>query len=92
MGGGSDADGGGGQTVGGGGAAKGRARPKTSGGPRKRVRWSAAEEDYLRQGVARYKNSQNMWALIRDKFPFEEGRTNVDLKDKWRNMEKAGTA
>ena len=55
------------------------------------MRWSAAEEDYLRQGVARLQNATNMWALILQKFPFEEGRTNVDLKDKWRNMCKAGT-
>ena len=46
----------------------------------------------MRQGMSRYRNATNMWALIRDAFPFQEGRTNVDLKDKWRNMEKAGTA
>ena len=40
----------------------------------------------------RYLSPPNQWALIRDKFPFEHQRTNVDLKDKWRNMEKAGTA
>ena len=34
----------------------------------------------------------NMWANILEKYPFDPKRTNVDLKDKWRNMEKAGIA
>lgn len=30
------------------------------------------------------------WREIRDAFPFHPKRSNVNLKDKWRNLEKAG--
>ncbi|KAL3530975.1 hypothetical protein ACH5RR_010297 [Cinchona calisaya] len=52
---------------------------------RKMKRWSTEEEDTLRMGVDKY--GRGNWKFIlnayRDVF---EGRTEVDLKDKWRNM------
>ena len=67
-------------------------RPAKRGGdadaPKKRVRWSHEEEEYLREGYDRFKNAMNHWALILQKYPFHRNRTSVDLKDKWRNMNK----
>ncbi|KAL4558443.1 hypothetical protein LXL04_036643 [Taraxacum kok-saghyz] len=52
---------------------------------RRRKRWSTLEEDTLRTGVQKY--GKGNWKLIlneyRDVF---EDRTEVDLKDKWRNL------
>ncbi|KAI3749806.1 hypothetical protein L2E82_20422 [Cichorium intybus] len=52
---------------------------------RKKKRWSTLEEDTLRTGVQKY--GKGNWKLIlnmyRDIF---EDRTEVDLKDKWRNL------
>ncbi|KAJ0628893.1 putative transcription factor MYB-HB-like family [Helianthus annuus] len=52
---------------------------------RKKKRWSPLEEDTLRTGVQKY--GKGNWKLIlsmyRDIF---EDRTEVDLKDKWRNL------
>ncbi|CAN1179981.1 Single myb histone 5 [Linum perenne] len=55
-------------------------------GPRRRKRrWSAEEEAALREGVAEF--GKGKWKIIlesrRDLF---DDRTEVDLKDKWRNM------
>ncbi|XP_004294731.1 PREDICTED: uncharacterized protein LOC101296074 [Fragaria vesca subsp. vesca] len=52
---------------------------------RKVKRWSLQEEDTLRTGVQEY--GIGHWKLILDAYrdAFEE-RTEVDLKDKWRNM------
>ncbi|XP_057772559.1 uncharacterized protein LOC130992093 isoform X2 [Salvia miltiorrhiza] len=51
-------------------------------------RWSLQEEEALRNGVTRF--GKGYWKLIldnnRDVF---EGRTEVDLKDKWRNMSRS---
>ncbi|KAM5574187.1 hypothetical protein ABKV19_013597 [Rosa sericea] len=54
---------------------------------RKVKRWSIHEEDMLRAGVQEY--GKGNWKLILDAYRdvFEE-RTEVDLKDKWRNMSK----
>ncbi|XP_057952442.1 uncharacterized protein LOC131146705 [Malania oleifera] len=48
-------------------------------------RWSLLEEDTLRTAVQKY--GKGNWKLILGMYPdvFEE-RTEVDLKDKWRNM------
>ena len=59
-------------------------KKKTKGG-RKRVAWSKIEEEYLIAGVEKYKSS---WATILDTYEFDEHRTNVHLKDKWRNLVK----
>ncbi|XP_011090069.1 telomere repeat-binding protein 2-like [Sesamum indicum] len=52
---------------------------------RKARKWSTLEEDTLRAGVQKY--GKGNWKVIlttqRDIF---EGRTEVDLKDKWRNL------
>ncbi|KAJ0765376.1 putative transcription factor MYB-related family [Helianthus annuus] len=52
---------------------------------RKKKRWTPLEEDTLRTGVQKY--GKGNWKLIlsmyRDIF---EDRTEVDLKDKWRNL------
>ncbi|GJR36040.1 homeodomain-like protein [Tanacetum coccineum] len=52
---------------------------------RKKRRWTVVEEDTLRTGVHKY--GKGNWKLIlslyRDIF---EDRTEVDLKDKWRNL------
>ncbi|KAK9061002.1 hypothetical protein SSX86_018182 [Deinandra increscens subsp. villosa] len=52
---------------------------------RKKKRWTTLEEDTLRTGVQKY--GRGNWKLIlsiyRDIF---EDRTEVDLKDKWRNL------
>nr|GME16400.1 Telomeric repeat-binding factor like [Ipomoea batatas] len=52
---------------------------------RKAKKWSLVEEDTLRTGVERY--GKGNWKLILHAYRgiFEE-RTEVDLKDKWRNM------
>ncbi|KAJ0981013.1 hypothetical protein J5N97_009268 [Dioscorea zingiberensis] len=54
-------------------------------GRRKKRRWSTLEEDTLREAVKSY--GKGNWKLIKMSYPeiFEE-RTEVDLKDKWRNM------
>ena len=61
-------------------AAKAAARP--------RVRWSEAEVENLRHGVERHEGLPNMWATILSKYEFHPYRTSVDLKDKWRNLNK----
>ena len=50
--------------------------------------FSAAEEDELRRGVALH--GTGAWAAILCTGSFAAQRTNVDLKDKWRNMVRAG--
>ncbi|KAM1254835.1 hypothetical protein ACFX2G_029732 [Malus domestica] len=52
---------------------------------RKVKRWSLLEEDTLRTGVQKY--GEGSWSLILKSYSdiFKE-RTQVDLKDKWRNM------
>ena len=60
--------------------------PKAGGGQsRKRKRWTAAGEEALRAAVAEYGCS---WATILHKAGHSHfnGRTQGDLKDKWRNM------
>ena len=54
---------------------------------RKRVKrpWTSEEEDNLSEGVRLY--GVGNWATILAEFEFD-ARTNVDLKDKWRNMNK----
>ena len=53
--------------------------------PTQRVPWTADEEERLRRGVAKY--GKGNWAKIKEKCGFVI-RTSVNLKDKWRNMEK----
>ena len=55
---------------------------------RKRIVWSPAEEECLEQGVDRH--GEGHWAAILQdsSLRFHASRTQVDLKDKWRNMRR----
>ncbi|KAE9362138.1 hypothetical protein PF008_g345 [Phytophthora fragariae] len=58
---------------------------------RKPVRWSAEEEAALIQGYRLYQAYSNVWVLIKTKFPVVlRNRSNVDLKDKYRNLVRYG--
>ncbi|EEF43178.1 uncharacterized protein LOC8261339 [Ricinus communis] len=48
-------------------------------------RWSVEEEDALREGVQKYGRG-NWKVILSSKRDIFVGRTEVDLKDKWRNM------
>ncbi|CAJ1972992.1 unnamed protein product [Sphenostylis stenocarpa] len=56
---------------------------------RKSKKWSQLEEETLKTGVDKF--GRGNWKLILDSYKdiFEE-RTEVDLKDKWRNMTRYG--
>ncbi|KNC47877.1 uncharacterized protein AMSG_04107 [Thecamonas trahens ATCC 50062] len=58
---------------------------KASISARKRRRWTDDEIKWLIEGVAQFGHGN--WAAILAAFPFT-GRTNVNLKDKWRTLEK----
>ncbi|KAE8718832.1 putative Lycopene epsilon cyclase, chloroplast precursor [Hibiscus syriacus] len=50
-------------------------------------KWTAEEEEALRAGVAKY--GKGNWKLIQrdtELSPFLFARSNIDLKDKWRNL------
>mmetsp|Transcript_67878 Transcript_67878/g.93979 ORF Transcript_67878/g.93979 Transcript_67878/m.93979 type:complete len:385 (-) Transcript_67878:415-1569(-) len=56
--------------------------------PRKRTvreKFTRKEEEFLRQGVNKY---GRRWEKILSEYDFHHQRTGVDLKDKWRNMNK----
>ncbi|KAJ6433315.1 hypothetical protein OIU84_017082 [Salix udensis] len=56
---------------------------------RKPKRWSQEEEDALRESVKKY--GKGNWKLIwNSKRSVFQERTEVDLKDKWRNMTRYG--
>nr|XP_043620694.1 uncharacterized protein LOC122592511 isoform X2 [Erigeron canadensis]XP_043620695.1 uncharacterized protein LOC122592511 isoform X2 [Erigeron canadensis] len=55
------------------------------------IPWTKAEEEMLKEGVGKYSSAMNNripWNEILDfgRNVFHKGRTNIDLKDKWRNM------
>ncbi|XRB09198.1 transcription factor MYB [Pycnococcus provasolii] len=55
-----------------------------------KVKWAHEEEDALREGVRKY--GQGKWRAIQKDPEFSRhlvNRTNVDLKDKWRNLSAA---
>ncbi|TDH68252.1 hypothetical protein CCR75_004765 [Bremia lactucae] len=57
----------------------------------KRSRWTEEEVTALMEGYQLYHSYSNVWVLIKSKFPNElQGRSNVDLKDKFRNLVKYG--
>ncbi|CEG44967.1 SANT/Myb domain [Plasmopara halstedii] len=65
-------------------AARRRKRPR-------RGRWSVEEEAALIEGYRLYHSYANVWVLIKLKYPdVLRLRSNVDLKDKYRNMVKYG--
>ncbi|TDH72180.1 hypothetical protein CCR75_006110 [Bremia lactucae] len=55
---------------------------------RGKVCWSAEEEEFLRQGVKKHGVGKWQNILIEGKNIFLNRRTNVDLKDKWKNLTK----
>ncbi len=48
--------------------------------------WTVDEEELLYQGVLQY--GEGTWSVIRDKWFCGRERSNVDIKDKWRNMKR----
>ncbi|KAI9997094.1 hypothetical protein PInf_000527 [Phytophthora infestans] len=62
------------------------ARPRPRRGRRGTVFWSAEEEEFLRRGVEKYGIGKWKKILIDGNDVFSSHRTNVDLKDKWKNM------
>ncbi|CAI8611554.1 unnamed protein product [Vicia faba] len=62
--------------------------PKNITKRRRPKKWSKLEEDTLRTGVNKF--GRGNWKLILNTYTFEE-RTEVDLKDKWRNMMRYGS-
>ena len=62
---------------------------------KKRVGWSEAEMRALRKGVTVYGRQGNKWACIKADPQFQgllSGRSNVDLKDKWRTIHATAQA
>ncbi|XP_030494500.2 uncharacterized protein LOC115710278 isoform X1 [Cannabis sativa] len=62
--------------------------PATPQKRRKKVPWTTEEEQKLKEGVQKFPDEKNMWKKILEfgDSVFMEGRTAIDLKDKWRNM------
>ena len=56
--------------------------------PRGRNMWTKEEVANLKQGQAEFGHAWNCWALTLHNYAFN-GRTAVDLKDKWRLLQKA---
>ncbi|KAG7396036.1 hypothetical protein PHYBOEH_002859 [Phytophthora boehmeriae] len=58
---------------------------------RARKRWSKEEEGALLDGYRLYGSYKNVWVLIKTRYPdVLQDRSNVDLKDKYRNMLRYG--
>ena len=55
---------------------------------RRRCRWTRDEELRLIRGVSRY--GEGNWREIQRHCGFTRTRTNIDLKDKFRNLQKQG--
>jgi len=56
-----------------------------------RIRWTEEEVAALVKGVGKFGNHKTPWSLIINDPEFEDtlkSRSNVDCKDKWRNMNK----
>ena len=70
--------------------ASGSSGTAASAGEKQRVRFSQAEEDFLREGVVKHDESAKKWSdILHDPaYQFHESRSTVDLKDKWRNILK----
>ena len=51
-----------------------------------RIKWTDEEVEYLKEGVERF--GFGSWKTILNAYPFHNRRSNVDLKDKWRNLQK----
>ncbi|KAH7844464.1 hypothetical protein Vadar_028284 [Vaccinium darrowii] len=58
---------------------------------RKKVSWTSAEENILKEGIKKFSSIQDRnipWKRILEfgSDVFQKGRTTIDLKDKWRNI------
>ncbi|KAL3668121.1 hypothetical protein V7S43_006984 [Phytophthora oleae] len=62
------------------------ARRKRGGRRRDTVFWTVEEEEFLRQGVKKFGVGNWKKILIDGQGVFFSHRTNVDLKDKWKNL------
>ena len=54
--------------------------------------WTVEETDALLNGHAKYRDTKTPWARIKKDNKYAtvlKNRTNVDLKDKWRNISNA---
>ena len=51
----------------------------------KRRFWTSEEETYLMEGVQKF--GEGNWKETLQNYPFQN-RTNMDLKDKWHNINK----
>ena len=70
-------------------ALQGRMKPEAPKARRQRTWWTEEEEAALDLGVRTF--GEGRWEAILDTYAakFQSCRTVVDLKDKWRNMQKA---
>ena len=59
--------------------------PRKNKYPTKRRAWTEEEIGYLIEGVEKF--GKGSWAIILAAYPFNS-RSNVNLKDKWRSLEK----
>ncbi|XP_049402291.1 uncharacterized protein LOC125866050 isoform X1 [Solanum stenotomum] len=59
---------------------------------RKKLPWTKMEEETLKEGLLRFSHFHDRWKRILEfgGDVFQKGRTSGDLKDKWRNISKAG--
>lgn len=62
------------------------ARHSRSGGSRSRTPWTDEEVEQLTAAVNEF--GKGKWARALKEFKFKDCRTAVDLKDKWRNLQK----
>ncbi|CAH0477815.1 unnamed protein product [Peronospora belbahrii] len=65
-----------------------RSNPRGRKGRRRRVLWSAEEVEFLCFGVVKYGIGKWQKILFDGYGVFSRHRTNVDLKDKWKNIQK----
>ena len=65
-----------------------RPRQESRGRPGQRKPWASEEERWLKKGVIRFNGQHRKWAQILKAYGDHfQGRSVVDLKDKWRNMQ-----
>ncbi|CAM9299350.1 unnamed protein product [Ectocarpus sp. 8 AP-2014] len=67
-------------------SASGKVKAKKRSGPRTRHPWTEEEVKHLKAAVMAL--GRGKWALALAQYKFQDCRTAVDLKDKWRNLTK----
>ena len=53
---------------------------------RRVVYWTAEEAGYVREGVKKF--GYGNWKKILGAYPFKSCRSSVDIRDKWRNIQR----